>query len=99
MGSVSIKSAQSLYGGSNIVEVSEALAKAEGYHTIVWLKNTDDWQTDQFGCCYFQNEVRQYLNSPNSNDTEVVYDDGMALSDEEVQARVMENAMRAMEKS
>jgi len=90
MGTVSIEIALNRYGGSDIYEVAEALAKAEGYHTIVWLKKSDDWKNDQFGCCYFQQEVRQYHNSSNS----IVYDDGMALSDEEVAKRAMENAMK-----
>jgi len=94
MGSVNISSAQSLYGGNNVNEVSEALSKAEGYHTIIWLKKGGDWKEEQFGCCVQQQEVRQYLNSPYPIEPQIVYDDGMAMSDEEVMERAMANANR-----
>lgn len=95
MGSVNIDSAQNLYGGNNINEIAEAIAKAEGYHIIIWLKKGNDWKSEQFGCCYQQQEVRQYLNSSDSINPQVVYDDGMAMSDEEVIQRAMENAEKA----
>jgi len=51
MGLMDVKIARQFYDGNDIRQVAAALAQAEGYHVIVWLKKGGSWENDRLGCC------------------------------------------------
>ncbi len=76
MASVSVDLARREYGGDDVHQVA-ALASANGFHVIVWLKKGGNWEDDQLGCCVHREAVAGYLTSEYSVSAEVVYDDGI----------------------